>query len=89
MIIIDGSEHSGSGTIVRYAVALAALLREPVKIVNVRQSRTKPGLRPQPRVERAGVRVAAVARARVAGGTVTARNPGRCHSRCKLGRVLN
>jgi RNA 3'-terminal phosphate cyclase (ATP) len=47
MIIIDGSEHSGSGTIVRYTVALAALLREPVKIVNVRQSRTKPGLRPQ------------------------------------------
>jgi RNA 3'-terminal phosphate cyclase (ATP) len=32
---------------VRYTVALAALLGEPVRIVNVRQRRTKPGLRPQ------------------------------------------
>jgi RNA 3'-terminal phosphate cyclase (ATP) len=47
MITIDGSEHSGSGTIVRYSVALAALLGERVRIVNVRQRRTKPGLRTQ------------------------------------------
>ena len=33
MIVIDGSKHSGSGTIVRYAVALAALLREPVRVI--------------------------------------------------------
>src|SRR5688572_23662295 len=47
MVVIDGSQHSGSGTIVRYAVALAALLREPVRVINVRHSRTQPGLRPQ------------------------------------------
>jgi hypothetical protein len=47
MVVIDGSHHSGSGTIVRYAVALAALLREPIRIINVRHSRTQPGLRPQ------------------------------------------
>lgn len=47
MITIDGSEHSGSGTIVRYSVALAALLGEAVRIVNVRQRRTRPGLRTQ------------------------------------------
>jgi RNA 3'-terminal phosphate cyclase (ATP) len=32
---------------VRYAVALAALLREPIRVINVRHSRTQPGLRPQ------------------------------------------
>jgi RNA 3'-terminal phosphate cyclase (ATP) len=47
MVVIDGSKHSGSGTIVPYAVALAALLREPVRVINVRHSRTQPGLRPQ------------------------------------------
>ena len=44
---IDGSQKSGSGTIVRCAVALAALLREPVRVVNVRTKRRSPGLRPQ------------------------------------------
>jgi RNA 3'-terminal phosphate cyclase (ATP) len=47
MVGIDGSKHSGSGTIVRYAVALAALLRQPVRVTNVRHNRTKPGLRRQ------------------------------------------
>jgi hypothetical protein len=43
MMTIDGSQHSGSGTIVRYAVALAALLREPVRIINVRENRAQRG----------------------------------------------
>lgn len=47
MTLIDGSQHSGSGTIVRYAMALGALLREPVRIVNVRHNRAQPGLRTQ------------------------------------------
>jgi RNA 3'-terminal phosphate cyclase (ATP) len=47
MLTIDGSQQSGSGTIVRYAVALAALSCQSVRITNVRQSRSKPGLRPQ------------------------------------------
>jgi RNA 3'-terminal phosphate cyclase (ATP) len=47
MITIDGSQHSGSGTIVRYSVAFAALLRQPVRIINVRQNRAQPGLRTQ------------------------------------------
>src|SRR5919106_6921912 len=47
MITIDGAQKSGSGTIVRYAVALAALLGEPVRLVNARQNRTQPGLRQQ------------------------------------------
>ncbi len=47
MIEIDGSRYSGSGTIVRQAVAFAALTGEPTRIVNVRARRPKPGLRPQ------------------------------------------
>jgi len=47
MIIVDGSKKSGSGTIVRYAVAIGALLQQPVKVFNVRAQRKQPGLRPQ------------------------------------------
>jgi RNA 3'-terminal phosphate cyclase (ATP) len=47
MMTIDGAQMSGSGTIVRYAVALAALLARPVRVINARQRRREPGLRPQ------------------------------------------
>jgi RNA 3'-terminal phosphate cyclase (ATP) len=44
---IDGSRYSGSGTIVRQAIAFAALAGNAVRIVNVRARRPKPGLRRQ------------------------------------------
>jgi len=47
MIRIDGSEKSGSGTILRYAMALASLLGEELEMTNIRARRKKPGLRPQ------------------------------------------
>ena len=47
MITIDGAQMSGSGTIVRYAVALAALRGESIRVINARQRRRQPGLRPQ------------------------------------------
>ena len=47
MIRIDGAQHSGSGTIVRFAVAFAALTREPLHLFNARAKRPKPGLRRQ------------------------------------------
>jgi RNA 3'-terminal phosphate cyclase (ATP) len=47
MIEIDGSVHSGSGTILRYSVALATLLHEPLHLIRIRAGRDKPGLRPQ------------------------------------------
>ena len=47
MIEIDGSLHSGSGTVVRQAVAYAALTGQPVRIRNARALRRHPGLRPQ------------------------------------------
>lgn len=47
MIEIDGSTHSGSGTILRYAAALTTLVGEPLHMANIRARRPKPGLRPQ------------------------------------------
>jgi RNA 3'-terminal phosphate cyclase (ATP) len=47
MVEIDGAQQLGSGTIVRYAVAMAALLGQPLHLVNARARRAPPGLRPQ------------------------------------------
>ena len=47
MFEIDGSQKSGSGTILRLAVALAAIKHEPLHITNIRKSRPQPGLKPQ------------------------------------------
>jgi RNA 3'-terminal phosphate cyclase (ATP) len=44
---IDGSRYSGSGAIVRQAVAFAALTGKPIRISNIRARRPKPGLRRQ------------------------------------------
>ena len=47
MIEIDGSQKGGSGTILRLAVALSAIIEQPSHIYNIRQNRPQPGLRPQ------------------------------------------
>lgn len=47
MLQIDGAVHSGSGTLLRYAAALATILGEPLHMVRIRAGREKPGLRPQ------------------------------------------
>jgi RNA 3'-phosphate cyclase len=47
LIEVDGSQKSGSGTILRFSVALAAILGEDLHIYNIRQNRPQPGLRPQ------------------------------------------
>ena len=47
MIEVDGSKKSGSGTILRLAVALAAIRGEELHIYNIRKRRKNPGLRPQ------------------------------------------
>jgi RNA 3'-terminal phosphate cyclase (ATP) len=47
MIEIDGSQKGGSGTILRFSVALAGILGEPLHIFNIRKRRSEPGLRPQ------------------------------------------
>lgn len=47
MYEIDGSEKSGSGTILRLSVAIAALTERPLHIFNIRANRPKPGLKPQ------------------------------------------
>jgi RNA 3'-terminal phosphate cyclase (ATP) len=47
VIEIDGSQKSGSGTILRLSVALAAIIGQPLHIINIRQNRPQSGLRPQ------------------------------------------
>lgn len=47
MLEIDGSQKSGSGTILRLSVALAAIKGEPLHIYNIRQNRPQAGLKPQ------------------------------------------
>ncbi len=54
MLKIDGS--IGHGQVLRTAIALSSLLLKPVKIINIRINRPKPGLRPQHLM---GVRIAA------------------------------
>jgi len=47
MLEVDGGAKSGSGTILRLSVAIAAILSQPLHIYNIRKKRAKPGLRPQ------------------------------------------
>src|SRR5665647_1333246 len=47
MMEIDGSQKSGSGTILRLSIALAAITKKPLHIFNIRQNRPQPGLKPQ------------------------------------------
>lgn len=47
MLEIDGTIHSGSGTLLRFSVALATLTNTPLHFTNIRKQRPKPGLRAQ------------------------------------------
>ncbi len=49
MIEIDGSMGEGGGQVVRTSLTLAAVLGEPVRIVNIRAGRPRPGLMNQHR----------------------------------------
>ncbi|MHB1262239.1 MAG: RNA 3'-terminal phosphate cyclase [Thermoplasmatota archaeon] len=47
MLILDGAQGEGGGQIVRTALFLSLLLRQPVRIDRIRAGREKPGLKPQ------------------------------------------
>lgn len=47
MLEIDGSRGEGGGQILRTSLALAVILRRPVKLRRIRAHRHKPGLQPQ------------------------------------------
>ncbi|MEM0100124.1 MAG: RNA 3'-terminal phosphate cyclase, partial [Desulfurococcaceae archaeon] len=47
ILSIDGSTGEGGGQILRYSLAISALLLKPVEIYNIRAKRENPGLRPQ------------------------------------------
>ncbi|MCL2288956.1 MAG: RNA 3'-terminal phosphate cyclase [Candidatus Bathyarchaeota archaeon] len=47
MFEIDGSQKSGSGTILRLAVAISAITQQPLHLVNIRKRRPQSGLKRQ------------------------------------------
>ncbi len=47
MLIIDGLYGEGGGQILRTSVALSALTKTPIRIINIRKKRENPGLRAQ------------------------------------------
>ena len=47
MLHLDGRSFSGSGTIVRFGVPLAALAGQDIHLTHIRARRDPPGLRPQ------------------------------------------
>lgn len=47
MIRVDGSMGEGGGQLLRYSIALSALIGEPIQVYNIRAKRSNPGLRPQ------------------------------------------
>jgi RNA 3'-terminal phosphate cyclase (ATP) len=71
MIEIDGSEKSGSGTIVRDAIPFSILMGEEIHLLNIRAKRDKPGLRPQHL--KAMEAAARICDGRLEGGTVGSR----------------
>jgi RNA 3'-terminal phosphate cyclase (ATP) len=79
MLHLDGSRFSGSGTIVRFAVPLAALTGQELRLTNIRARRDPPGLRPQHL--QAVAAVAQLCQGSLTGGTVGSRElvfrPGR------------
>jgi RNA 3'-phosphate cyclase len=54
MVTIDGAE--GFGQVLRTAVGLSALTLEPIKVINIRTTRPRPGLMPQ---HMSGIKIAA------------------------------
>ncbi|MHA2294930.1 MAG: RNA 3'-terminal phosphate cyclase [Candidatus Hodarchaeales archaeon] len=46
-LTIDGSILEGGGSILRLSIAFSAMMEQPVKIINIRKKRSKPGLAAQ------------------------------------------
>ncbi len=68
MVDVDGSQKSGSGTILRLSIALAAITKQPLHIYNIRQNRPQPGLKHQ-HLE-AVITVAKLCNAQIKGATL-------------------
>ena len=47
MLIIDGSKEEGGGQLIRTALALSTITRQPFSCINIRKGRKQPGLKAQ------------------------------------------
>ncbi len=47
MIVVDGSIGEGGGQILRFAIGLAAAIKKPIKVINIRAGRKNPGIQHQ------------------------------------------
>lgn len=71
-ITIDGSQGEGGGQVLRTSLTLSALTGRPLRLVNIRAGRSRPGLRPQ---HLTAVRaVAAVCAAQLQGDKIESRS---------------
>jgi RNA 3'-terminal phosphate cyclase (ATP) len=68
LIEIDGGFGEGGGQILRSALSLSCLTETPFRIINIRRSRSKPGLQPQHLMAVKALK--SVCRADVEGGTI-------------------
>lgn len=84
MLEVDGSQRSGSGTILRLSIALSAILQKPLHIYNIRHKRPKPGLKPQHL--KAVLTAANICQARIKGAKVNSEELWFCPSKIAGGR---
>ncbi len=47
LLILDGSQGEGGGSILRVGAGLACVKNRPLRVINIRRNRSNPGLRPQ------------------------------------------
>lgn len=68
MLDIDGSYGEAGGQILRTAIALSAITKTPVKVINIRAKRPSPGLKSQHLI---GIKAAAqLCNAKLTGATM-------------------
>ena len=96
MIEIDGSQGEGGGQIVRSALTLSLMTGQPLRVINIRAGRKKPGLRAQHL--KALEAAATISKASVQGASFSSNNfdftpqnvqPGEYHFEIGIQRIIH